>query len=265
MNVMRALRRFLFLMCLLALLVGAGGYWLRANYIVPVMMYHHVLPSASRRADSVSPERFEMHMSFLRKGDYNVIGLDQLVAGLSSGRRFPFKTVAVTFDDGYQDNIDHALPVLRKHRIPAAFFVSPFKFGRVEEFAFMDWPQIKALQREGMIIGSHGLEQRYLPEITEREQETEIFDSKRLLEAELAQRIDFYAYPVGGFTDRVKAKIKAAGYLGAFTTNRGTDRFNRDVYEINRIRFSDRDDSEFILWAKLTGFYNLFREMKDPH
>ena len=129
----------------------------------------------------------------------------------------------------------------------------------------MDWPQILELSRAGMTIACHGMQQLYLPDADEVNQDYEIRECKRVLEERLGKSVDFYAYPVGGFNAAIKAKVKTAGYRAAFTTNRGTDRFNTDVYELNRIRFSDRDNTWFILWAKLNGFYNLFRSLKSSH
>ena len=59
--------------------------------------------------------------------------------------------------------------------------------------------------------------------------------------------------------------VKQAGYDSACTTNRGDDRFNRDIYELKRVRFSDQDDRIDYLWMKLSGFYNLFRKAKNPY
>ena len=107
--------------------------------------------------------------------------------------------------------------------------------------------------------------QAYLPQVSYKDQLYEIEESKKILEAKLNQPIDFYAYPVGGFSEEIKNLLRKAGYRGAFTTNRGTDRLNRDVYEINRIRLGDHDTHDLILTAKLSGYYNLFRKLKKSH
>ena len=70
---------------------------------------------------------------------------------------------------------------------------------------------------------------------------------------------------IGGFSGLIKDSLKNAGYKGACATNRGYDRYNRDVFELNRVRLSNNDDSDFVLWAKLSGYYNLFRKAKKPY
>ena len=94
---------------------------------------------------------------------------------------------------------------------------------------------------------------------------TEIVDSKRRLEEEIGVRVAHFAYPTGGFDEEIKEMVKQAGYDSACTTNRGYDRFNRDLYELKRVRFSDQDNRVDYLWMKLTGFYNLFRQAKNPY
>jgi len=67
----------------------------------------------------------------------------------------------------------------------------------------------------------------------------------------------------GGFTPEIAAMVKAAGYNGAVTTNRGKkDKFNRDFFAIRRVHMKDHD-SDLVMWAKLTGYYNAFRKGKD--
>ncbi len=93
----------------------------------------------------------------------------------------------------------------------------------------------------------------------------EVNGSKDWLEQELGVIKADFAYPAGGFTDEVKRVVQEAGYESACTTNRGYDRFNHDVYELKRVRFSDQDDRIDYLWMKLSGFYNLFRAPKRPY
>ena len=88
---------------------------------------------------------------------------------------------------------------------------------------------------------------------------------KKMIEDHLGHSIDYFAYPTGGFTQEVKGIVKAGGYKAAVTTNRGKDRFNIDLYELKRIHMNESDDtySGFVLWSKLSGYYNLFRHFKD--
>ena len=66
-------------------------------------------------------DTFEAQMSYLATS-YVVLGFSQAIERLQSGN-LPKKSVVVTFDDGYRDNYEYALPILKKYAIPATFFV----------------------------------------------------------------------------------------------------------------------------------------------
>lgn len=233
--------------------------WVFSHQAVPILMYHHIEPSREFRADKVSPERLREHLAAMARQGYDFITLNDVVRDIRQGRRPRRKAVVVTIDDGYDDVYDYALPVLKEFRVPAILFISP---GLLGEDGFLTKDQVIALQKAGMILGSHGMTQAYLPDLNEEQRRYEIFESKRRLEAMFGQRIDFFAYPVGGFDEGIKGLVREAGYQGAVTTNRGRDRANRDPFELNRIRLSDKDRHGYDLWAKLSGYYNVFRRLK---
>jgi peptidoglycan/xylan/chitin deacetylase (PgdA/CDA1 family) len=125
--------------------------------------------------------------------------------------------------------------------------------------------QIKEMIASGIDIGSHTRTEAYLPDLMVERQWNEIQASKAILEENLGITVDYFAYPIGGFSDEIKKIVQESGYKAACTTNRGYDRFNKDVFELNRIRFSDKDIRQDYMWIKLSGYYNLFRKGKSPH
>ena len=108
--------------------LGKGAGLLRDRPGLRILNYHGVVPPPLRRihARFVTTPQFEEHIVYL-KTHFQVISLDQAFAGeYDSGRM----AVALTFDDGYRNNLEHALPILQKHALPATFFVSaPQAFG----------------------------------------------------------------------------------------------------------------------------------------
>ena len=91
---------------------------------VLVLNYHRIGDPASSFLDhgvfSATPEAFEAHVRHLARRT-QVIRLEDLPACLARGRG---RRVAVTFDDGYRDNYEHALPVLRRYGVHATFFLT---------------------------------------------------------------------------------------------------------------------------------------------
>ena len=245
----------------LAVAFVAGWLWLDSHYTVPMILYHNVDLNPAGKADTVSPEIFLRQMEFLKTRGYRVISLDALVQGIKSGRPLGKKSVVLTFDDGYENNYMYVFPLLKRYGFPAMIFVSPDFIGAE---GFLSSRQILDMQRAGVQFGSHGMSQAYLPDLDDAQRFLEVRESRRILMADLNTGVDYFCYPVGGFNDRIKDLVLRSGYQGALATNRGHDRFNRDVYELKRIRFSDKDRSSLVLWAKLSGYYNIFRKLKNP-
>ncbi len=104
-----------------------------------VLMYHRVLP-ASAQADSfssesivVTPETFDLHLRLLRRW-FNPVTPAVLADMLSGAAPFVPNTCLITFDDGWYDNHEYALPILRKHRMPATIFVATSYIGATRSF-----------------------------------------------------------------------------------------------------------------------------------
>ncbi|OYV30116.1 MAG: polysaccharide deacetylase, partial [Thiomonas sp. 20-64-5] len=130
-----------------------------------ILMYHRVAQLAAYDQLTVSPERFAQQMQELAQ--HEVVSLQDGLRALQSGAlRKPL--IAVTFDDGYLDNLTEALPVLRRYRIPATIFITtqfcdqalrhPRYGSQGAQRLHLDWDEVAALAREpGITIGSHTL------------------------------------------------------------------------------------------------------------
>ena len=259
---MKKIKRILLFVLFLSVLAVPALLWLNDHYTVPVVMYHKVESLEQGRADTVSPQRLRYHLDYMKTKGYSVLSLEDYVEGVRTGRKFDHKSVVLTFDDGYDNNWSNAFPILKEFGYPAAIFIPSEQMGQP---GYLPWEQVKEMADSGITFGSHGLTEAYLPDCPAPRMKREIEDSKRIIEEEIGSPVNFIAYPIGGFNDGIKAQVKRTGYFAAMATNRGNDRFNQDLYEINRIKFSDKDDSDLILWAKLSGYYNLFRKLKKPY
>ncbi len=93
-----------------------------------ILMYHSVMENPAEHTDSLggiihSTSEFRAQMELLAR-DYHPMGLDQLVQRLNAGQVLPSRSVVVTFDDGYTDNYEVAMPILNQVGIPATFYVT---------------------------------------------------------------------------------------------------------------------------------------------
>jgi peptidoglycan/xylan/chitin deacetylase (PgdA/CDA1 family) len=129
-----------------------------------ILMYHRILPLTDPRFQIeepgmvVTPETFEMHLQEIKRY-FTVMSLKDWVNLSISGGQLPAKTCVVTFDDGWLDNYEFALPLLKKHKIPATLFAVADKIGT----SFQFWPNLVmwllfngglALLKQDKLLGS---------------------------------------------------------------------------------------------------------------
>lgn len=258
-------RKRIFIGLLLGLLASVAIFfiWISDKYVVPILVYHHIDGRAQLELTTVSPQSFDQQMAYIKKNGFKVMSFNELVEDTRQGIKIPPKSVVLSFDDGYEDNFTHALPILKKYGFSGIFFLPSDLIGKE---GFMTWDQVRVMVQNGMEIGSHTETHIYLPTYPSLDRVVEeIRGSKTTLEKELKIEIKYFCYPSGGFDDQIKEFLKQAGYKGACTTNRGEDRYNKDVYELKRIRMKDNNTSNFDMRAKLSGYYNLFRKLKKSY
>lgn len=172
--------------------------------------------------------------------------------------------IAITFDDGYADNLRVAAPLLVKHGLPFTVFVTT-DFVREGASGFLTPTELKELaQVPGASIGAHGRSHRPLTECGDDELAVELTDSKRYLEDLLGQPITSLAYPHGAADRRVRDAAERAGYqLGAcsyFDINRP----GRDALMLNRCNILC-DDTPRVLRQKMRGEWDWYRwRSNDP-
>jgi len=235
-----------------------------------ILMYHSIGEAQAEKKNSlnISLKSFEQQMEFLRANHYRVIPLLELKNLLKENKKIPPKTVVLTFDDGYENNYTNAFPILKKYNFPATIFVTVnylekerMMYDRV--YRFLTKKMIHEMSDSGLIvIGSHALEHRYLPSISdESELWKEINDSKGILEKILKKPVEAFCYPVGGHTPLLEAMVKKSGYQIAviIAPEKGERRDN--LYALGRIKMTENSGNPVALWVKLSGYYLRLKEL----
>ena len=217
-----------------------------ANLLRPrivVLLYHRVSDDA-RDNLTIGISHFDRQMAFLRRRCL-MLSLDEVIAFEEGIPRSNCPLVCVTFDDGYLDNYEHAAPILRRHAIPAAFFVSTGLIGSDRPFAHdvrrknarppaMTWQQVQDLHRQGFAIGSHTVNHIDCAKETIERVRAELAKSRDDLRERIGMDKVYFAYPYGGRQNMTPERlqlIKEAGYTGCLSAYGGAnvdrvDRFN---------------------------------------
>ena len=263
------MKKLLILIILAAVIFAAVNFFLIVpRYIVPILMYHEI--GQGEGSFYVSLDNFNKQMEYIKNKGYEVISLDSLVESIKSNKRLKRNKVVITFDDGYKNNFTYASPVLMKMGFPATIFlITDFMGKKFEDSGkeFMTWEEIVTMSDNGISFGRHTKSHVKLGLINDEELAfKEISSSKKAIEAKIGKPVDYFCYPAGSFNEKIKELVKKAGYKGACTTNRGFVKYNRDVYQLKRIKVTNSDTNKpFSFWAKLSGYYTIFKKDKNPY
>lgn len=185
-----------------------------------ILQYHHVsetLPAVT----SISAEDFKEHLNYLKQHDFNVIPLNNLLDTLQQGQQLPDKTVAITFDDGYNNNYDQAAPILEAFNFPYTIFVNPRLIDEGKGYV-MNWDKLRELSKKGALISNHSSQHEYLHHQYKDESNAEwkarikkdILFSQRRIKEEIGHDFKYLAYPYGEFNNRLQALVKSLGFIG---------------------------------------------------
>ncbi len=212
---------------------------------VTVLLYHRVT-DAARDNLSTGIEQFDRQMALLRR-HFRMLSLPELLR-LEQVPPSDRPLACVTFDDGYLDNYIHAVPILTRHRIPAAFFVATGFIGSTRQFphdirrgnAFiplMTWDQLREMHAEGFTIGSHTVNHIDCAAEPEARVRTELDESRATLARELGLDEIIFSYPYGGrrhMTPERLEWVKQAGYAGCVSAYGGTNAGRIDRWDVRR-------------------------------
>ncbi|KJY84146.1 polysaccharide deacetylase [Vibrio galatheae] len=242
---------------------------------MPILMYHRFIDNESQkgtRGPYIDINLFEKHLQLLKRMGFESLTFEDFAAKgtierLRSGKRYFMLTV----DDGFVDNYELMLPLLKKYGFKAVVYVvtgETYNRWDVEAsenpdkpFPLMSAEQINAMAESGYIeIGGHTLTHPFLSKLSYQEQKSEIQQNKQALESIIGKKLTSFAYPYGDLNEHSKEIARELEFDFAVATNSGPRAFHQDLYQIRRIAIFPKT-SVLGLWRKVTGNY-VFRKNK---
>lgn len=224
----------------------------------PVLAYHHVGPrlrGVRLKGLFLSPRLFLRQMTELRQGGFSSAFLDTVVSPVSSAPR-----VFLTFDDGFQDVFEHALPIMQQCGFRSIVFLVSDLIGKTNEWQqrvgdvpvpLMDEPQIRDWLAAGHQIGSHTRSHPRLTHLPAGQAREELLASKKSLEDRFGVPIEHFCYPYGDWDESVRNLVPAAGYKTACTTESGVNTSTTLPYELRRFTARYQSRNLKALWARI--------------
>lgn len=211
-----------------------------------ILVYHTInkTDGPAACAETISPERFEQQLSWLSRRR-RVVSLEETLT-----RSLKENLVAITFDDGYRDNLTTALPLLEKYSLPMTLFVAA---GFVDRDGYLSEEELREMSRHPLVtIGSHGLWHQNFTSLATDDAQFELKESKERLEEVIAGKVDLLAWPYGECNEELERLSEACGYRASWSVWKG----NNGAHSRWRVPLGGRDHMiRFI--AKSSGLYAL--------
>ena len=205
---------------------------------VPVLMYHSLQfdPAHPDNSARIKAESFAAQMKWLHDNGYTTLTLRQLYDGLLEQGGFPQKSVALTFDDGYEDFYTNGFPVLKQYGFASTVFMIA---GSIGQPGYLSQSELSTLTQAGVDIECHTVTHPYLDKLSFDAQLREMTDASNTLYAIVGHSIDYLAYPYGHYNDDTIRADRIAGFRLAFKMDGGWVRVGDSPFELPRVYIGD--------------------------
>jgi len=232
---------------------------------VPILTYHQIADASPKgagfRSLSVAPKDFERQMAFLHSMGYHGLSMTALQPYLRGEREG--KVFGITFDDGYLNNLTHALPVLQWYGFSSTCYVVSGMLGQTNSWdAAMGVPPSELMSAAHLRqwvagrqeVGAHTRNHVRLLALDAVACEAEIALCKEELEHITSSAVSHFCYPYGEFKPEHVEMVRRADYLSATTTRRGRCQTGDGMLELPRVPVLRRTH-RMLLWWKLVSQY----------
>jgi len=253
-----------------------------------ILMYHRVAErtgGVSTPTSNVTPGRLRQQLRGLLDRGFEVWSLSRILAARNESQPVPQNVFAVTFDDGYENNLIHALPILEEFNVPATIYVATAFLDSGQPFPFDNWDgcgascvppvswrplttaQCRKLAAHPLIdLGAHTHTHGAFADNPQMLID-DLSENLEVLRREFGVERPTFAYPYGAIRPEMVEAVRQTNISAAVTTRAARIRRYDDQYQWGRFT-ADQRDTAATLAAKLCGWYEpiatLLRAAKRP-
>jgi peptidoglycan/xylan/chitin deacetylase (PgdA/CDA1 family) len=237
----------------------------RSSPPIPILVYHQISEAPPKGAPFrglyVSPGAFGRQMALLKLLGYQGLSMSALLPYLKGERSG--KVVGITFDDGYFNNLTHALPVLQRHGFSSTCYAVSNLLGRtnvwdegigIAQVPLMDAGQLRQWVAGGQEVGSHTQNHVRLLQSDAATARAEMVQDKAALEGILATPVRHFCYPYGEYAPEHVIMAREACFDTVTTTRRGRSTVGANLLELPRVPVV-RSTSLPVFWLKVATAY----------
>ncbi len=232
---------------------------------IPILVYHQISEAPPKgapfRSLYVSPSAFSRQMAMLKLLGYQGLSMSALLPYLRGEKTG--KVVGITFDDGYRNNLSHALPVLQRHGFSSTCYAVSGLLGKTNEWdqgigmaqvPLMTADELRLWVAGGQEVGSHTQTHARLLQSDDPTALAEMTGDRAALEGLLATPVRHFCYPFGEYAPQHVAMARQAGFQTVTTTRRGRSSATNDLMELPRVPVV-RSTSLPVFWLKVATAY----------
>lgn len=211
---------------------------------IKILMYHRIVEKQIKETvnkHAVSIGDFRNQLKILEILNYTPITFLDYKLYLEDKLTLPKKPIILTFDDGYLDTFELAIPALLEFDMRAVIFVmgdrtlETANWDEVDGGELMTNDQLLAASSMGFEIGAHSMNHKVLTDLSEIELRDEIMDSMKSIESILGKRIQSFAYPYGCTDKRVRRITRECGFTFGCGVYTGPPGFGDDFFDFRRL------------------------------
>ncbi len=188
-----------------------------------VLQYHHI-SDQTPDITSVTPQRFEEHLQLIEQQGLQVVDLTEALTRLREGNALE-NSVAITFDDGYENIYTEAFPKLKHRNWPFTLFLCSEPIDR-QFGGMLSWDQIREMAQSGATIANHSIDHAYLARLDPKDENytstllANIKQAQVRIESEVGSflpksplRKKLFAYPYGEYNLPLMELLEKEGWI----------------------------------------------------
>lgn len=212
-----------------------------------LVIFYHRVADEDQNPWTISRQAFEQQISWFQD-NFDLVDLEECQRRIQSGQN-QRPTLSITFDDGYAENCEFALPLLIERRIPCTYFVTtehttqqkpfPHDVERGKPLPTNSIASLLAMDIAGIEIGAHTRTHANIGEIKcENQLVDEVIAASVEMESIIGRKMRYFAFPFGQHNHLNRnafAMLKEAGFLGVCSAYGGWNEIGSDPFHIQRI------------------------------
>ncbi len=208
-----------------------------------VYAYFRISDVADDTGSTLSVDQFKNQITEIQSGAYHVLSLADITNALSQDQPLNYPSIGLTFDGADPSLFETALPILKEADLPFTVFITPSRLDEAEkqpDSNAPDWDDIRALHKnKNVTIGITPYNYNRMTRWTEERIQTEVNRAKSRYREELGQEAEYFAYPYGLYSKRVRTIVEKSGFKAAFGQQSGLVHRSADRLALPRFTMTD--------------------------